>query len=94
MPRVRLAKCIESRCQDCQPDIIYTHWIGDLNQDHRRVAEAAHYACACNGWIMDGMVTAAGLATLSGGATIEPREMPAQAIADNQKLIQEDEVSP
>ena len=35
-----LSQAIRGEIDEVKPEIIYTHWIGDLNQDHRRVAEA------------------------------------------------------
>lgn len=35
-----LARSVGIALKECQPDVVYTHWPGDLNQDHRRVAEA------------------------------------------------------
>jgi LmbE family N-acetylglucosaminyl deacetylase len=35
-----LAKAVESVGQRCRPSIVYTHWAGDLNVDHRLVYQA------------------------------------------------------
>lgn len=37
---LQLARDITEHIESFYPDVIYTHWPGDLNQDHRRVAEA------------------------------------------------------
>jgi LmbE family N-acetylglucosaminyl deacetylase len=36
---------IEAAVNDFQPDIVYTHFSGDINADHRRVSEAVRVAC-------------------------------------------------
>lgn len=36
---------IESELASYQPDIVYTHFAGDINADHRRVSEAVRVAC-------------------------------------------------
>ncbi|STX51391.1 Uncharacterized proteins, LmbE homologs [Legionella busanensis] len=38
--RLELIKVIEAIIDNTQPDIIYTHHIGDVNIDHRRIHEA------------------------------------------------------
>jgi LmbE family N-acetylglucosaminyl deacetylase len=40
VPMLMLAKYVAYGCEKFRPDVIYTHWPSDLNQDHRRVAEA------------------------------------------------------
>jgi len=40
-----LAKNIAKIVQHVQPHTVYTHWIGDLNRDHRLTAEAVMVAC-------------------------------------------------
>jgi len=40
VPFLDLAQCIETTIQDVKPSIIYTHWIGDLNIDHKLTAQA------------------------------------------------------
>lgn len=36
---------VEQAVKDYQPDIVYTHFAGDINADHRRVSEAVRVAC-------------------------------------------------
>jgi LmbE family N-acetylglucosaminyl deacetylase len=43
--RLDIIKTIENFIDEQQPDIIYTHYIGDLNIDHRRINEAVITAC-------------------------------------------------
>jgi LmbE family N-acetylglucosaminyl deacetylase len=43
--RLDIIKTIENFIDEQQPDIIYTHYIGDLNIDHRRINEAVVTAC-------------------------------------------------
>jgi LmbE family N-acetylglucosaminyl deacetylase len=40
LPQLRINKAVEGRIAMHEPDVIYTHHVGDLNLDHRRVAEA------------------------------------------------------
>lgn len=40
-----LTKHVEARIQKYQPNIVYTHWDGDLNNDHRLTAQAVQTAC-------------------------------------------------
>ena len=40
-----LAKKIENEIDDFTPNIVYTHFWGDVNQDHKRVFEATLIAC-------------------------------------------------
>lgn len=42
---LEIARVIESLCEACLPDIIYTHHHGDLNIDHRLTHQAALTAC-------------------------------------------------
>ncbi len=44
VPLLQLAKFVESSIIIDKPDVIYTHWPHDLNQDHRAVAEAVMIA--------------------------------------------------
>lgn len=37
---LRLNSAIEPILTHLRPDVVYTHWIGDLNADHRAVAQA------------------------------------------------------
>jgi LmbE family N-acetylglucosaminyl deacetylase len=43
--RLDIIKTIENFIDEQRPDIIYTHYIGDLNIDHRRINEAVITAC-------------------------------------------------
>jgi LmbE family N-acetylglucosaminyl deacetylase len=45
LPISELAGQIESIVQEFKPAIVYTHFNGDLNRDHRLVAEAVLIAC-------------------------------------------------
>ncbi len=45
LDRLDLIKLIEEKINSFQPKIIYTHHIGDLNIDHRRIHEAVITAC-------------------------------------------------
>lgn len=38
--QIRINRFVEDRIADITPEIVYTHFIGDLNLDHRCVAEA------------------------------------------------------
>jgi len=38
--RLKLAKAVTKLVADLSPTLVYTHFTGDLNVDHRRVAEA------------------------------------------------------
>jgi len=40
MDRLDIVKVVEELINDIKPDIIYTHHIGDVNIDHRRIHEA------------------------------------------------------
>ena len=44
IPLLRIVRFIEQEIEKFQPTIIYTHWSGDLNIDHRRTAEATFTA--------------------------------------------------
>ena len=41
VPVVELSSIIESVIKKWNPTIVYTHFWGDVNQDHRKVYEAA-----------------------------------------------------
>lgn len=41
---IDIARAIEGYIRNIEPDVIYTHWHGDLNQDHQRVAHAVRIA--------------------------------------------------
>lgn len=43
-----LTKRIEIEVRRFQPEVVYTHWTGDMNADHRAVAEATLVACRPN----------------------------------------------
>lgn len=45
LDRLDIIKVIEKIISEDQPDIIYTHHIGDVNIDHRRIHEAVVTAC-------------------------------------------------
>ena len=45
LDRLDIIKCISEYIEKYIPDIIFTHHIGDLNVDHRRVCEAVLTAC-------------------------------------------------
>ncbi len=45
VPRLKLTKCIEMFARDFEPSIVYTHWHGDMNLDHRIVSECTTVAC-------------------------------------------------
>jgi LmbE family N-acetylglucosaminyl deacetylase len=44
VPLLEVAKIVEADLERFRPDIVYTHHSGDLNVDHRRVAEAVMIA--------------------------------------------------
>lgn len=41
---LELARCVSGVIELSPADVVYTHWMGDLNQDHRAVAEAVMIA--------------------------------------------------
>ncbi|MDA7539359.1 PIG-L family deacetylase [Akkermansiaceae bacterium] len=45
VPRLEIARSIESVISDIKPDVVYTHHPGDLNIDHRYAYEATMTAC-------------------------------------------------
>ena len=45
IPVLDLAQIIESHLDRIRPSVVFTHFPGDLNQDHRRLTEAAIMAC-------------------------------------------------
>lgn len=45
IPLLPIVKDIESQLQRFQPSVVYTHWRGDLNVDHRVVHDAVKVAC-------------------------------------------------
>ena len=44
-PHVEINRVIENVIKDFQPSIVFTHFIGDVNKDHRRVYESTLVAC-------------------------------------------------
>jgi len=44
-PHVEINGVIENVINDFQPTIVFTHFIGDVNKDHRRVYESTLVAC-------------------------------------------------
>lgn len=44
IPLVELARNIESVIKKWKPNVVYTHFWGDVNQDHRQIFEAASIA--------------------------------------------------
>ena len=45
VPRLELAQAVERVLAETKPQIVYTHFAGDLNVDHRRACEATLIAC-------------------------------------------------
>ena len=45
VPRLEIVKAIESVVSRVQPEVVYTHHVGDLNVDHRYAYEATMTAC-------------------------------------------------
>lgn len=45
IPQLDLNKAIEQRVEQIMPTVVYVHWSGDLNADHRKVAECVAVAC-------------------------------------------------
>lgn len=45
MSRLNIVQWIEKAVRDCRPDIVYTHFGGDRNLDHRIVHDATLTAC-------------------------------------------------
>lgn len=45
VPRLTIIKHIEKVIKKIQPEIVYTHWHGDMNIDHRVVSDACKVAC-------------------------------------------------
>ncbi|QKJ67894.1 PIG-L family deacetylase [Deefgea piscis] len=45
IPRLQVAKKIEGLLNLVKPNMVYTHWVGDVNIDHQRIHEAAIIAC-------------------------------------------------
>lgn len=43
--RLEIIKTVESLVEEFEPNLIYTHHIGDVNIDHRRIHEAVVVAC-------------------------------------------------
>lgn len=40
VPRIKIVEAIEVFLHECDPDVVYTHHVGDLNKDNRVVHEA------------------------------------------------------
>jgi LmbE family N-acetylglucosaminyl deacetylase len=45
LPRLEVIKVVENYIERFRPEIIYTHHIGDVNIDHRRIHDAVITAC-------------------------------------------------
>lgn len=45
VPQLAICKTIELALADFKPSIVYTHWTGDMNVDHRITARCALVAC-------------------------------------------------
>lgn len=45
VPLLKIVQDIEDAIAKFQPSIVYTHWWGDLNTDHRITCEAVKVAC-------------------------------------------------
>ena len=45
VPLIEVVRYIEIHIGQFKPTIVYTHWKGDLNQDHRVVHDATNIAC-------------------------------------------------
>lgn len=45
VPLIQVVQHIERHIKRFQPTIVYTHWRGDLNVDHRAVHDAVNVAC-------------------------------------------------
>jgi len=45
LPLLTIVQHLETHVDRFKPSIVYTHWVGDLNVDHRVVHEAARVAC-------------------------------------------------
>lgn len=44
-PFLEIVQGIEEHIKGCKPDIVFTHWTGDLNRDHQLTAQAVLTAC-------------------------------------------------
>jgi LmbE family N-acetylglucosaminyl deacetylase len=44
LQQIDINKAVEDIIADAKPYVVYTHWVGDLNKDHRMVAEAVGVA--------------------------------------------------
>ena len=44
-PHVEINRVIENAIESFQPSVVFTHFIGDVNEDHRRVYESTLVAC-------------------------------------------------
>jgi len=45
VPILSIIQEIEKRIKNLKPSLVYTHWIGDMNKDHRITADATMVAC-------------------------------------------------
>jgi len=45
VPLLDLTKTVETLIAEHRPQVVYTHWIGDVNIDHRRIHDAVVTAC-------------------------------------------------
>jgi len=89
-PFPRVVAVIEKTLLDLAPDVVYTHRGGDLNQDHRVVAEAVQVACrpgrrgaprrllgfSVDEWMLEGHPRLTSFSDISG----EPLERKLQAL--------------
>lgn len=55
VPQIYINQAVEELVRKYEPDRIYTHFIGDLNIDHRRVCEAVQVATRgiCEVWMAE-----------------------------------------
>jgi len=45
VPLLQVVQQVERHVKRFEPTVVYTHWSGDLNQDHRVVHDAVNIAC-------------------------------------------------
>jgi len=53
LPLIEVIGPIETAVREINPRYVYTHWSGDINQDHRVVHEASLIACRCKARSVD-----------------------------------------
>ncbi len=53
VPILDVIRHIETAVRELNPRYVYTHWSGDINQDHRVVHEASLIACRCKSKSID-----------------------------------------